>query len=463
LARFVADNPHRLAVKHANSQQNPEADWGRNVLDSIEFAFYLLNRHRGGGFTPDNTLVIASSVSNGGGASLRAAEQDRRGLIDGIAVGEPNVNPQFNSGFAIVQGEGQPLAEHSRPLIDYLTLVNLYQGCANRDPALAGAPLNAVAAERGAARCASLREAGLLTADGLEAQAAEAQAVINQAGLLTEQNIIQPSHWFLSVPQSISHTYANAYSRAAVTESLCGLGYAAADANGAPAALPPASAAAQFGTSNGVPPSAGIAVMNWRNPGGPKIDRDSVSPSTGRQDENFDGALCLRRLFTGQSLTPEEARLQERLLAGVEQIKASGDLRGLPAVMVTGRSDAILPPNHTSRAYYGLNQLVEGGRGNLRYYEVTNAQHLDALNGLPGYDSRFIPLHYYYIKALDLMHDHLTQGRALPPSQVIRTTPRGLRDGAAPPVEVEANLPPILDNPGAAAITFAGGMLRIPE
>jgi len=38
--------------------------------------------------------VIASSVSNGGGSSLLAAEQDRHGLIDGVAVMEPNVNPE---------------------------------------------------------------------------------------------------------------------------------------------------------------------------------------------------------------------------------------------------------------------------------------------------------------------------------------------------------------------------------
>jgi len=37
---------------------------------------------------PDNTLVIASSVSNGGGAALAAAEQDSTGLIDAVAVAE---------------------------------------------------------------------------------------------------------------------------------------------------------------------------------------------------------------------------------------------------------------------------------------------------------------------------------------------------------------------------------------
>ena len=45
--------------------------------------------------TKRNTIVIASSVSNGGGASVRAVEQDEDRLIDGLAVGEPNVNPKF--------------------------------------------------------------------------------------------------------------------------------------------------------------------------------------------------------------------------------------------------------------------------------------------------------------------------------------------------------------------------------
>ena len=56
-----------------------------------------------GGSARDNTVVIASSVSNGGGASLRAAEQDREHLIDGVAVSEPNVNPVFDGSFTINQ------------------------------------------------------------------------------------------------------------------------------------------------------------------------------------------------------------------------------------------------------------------------------------------------------------------------------------------------------------------------
>src|SRR3954453_21894576 len=35
-AAFNTATPNRFAFKHAHSQQNPEADWGRNVLRSIK-------------------------------------------------------------------------------------------------------------------------------------------------------------------------------------------------------------------------------------------------------------------------------------------------------------------------------------------------------------------------------------------------------------------------------------------
>src|SRR5262249_57700127 len=128
-ASFNAATPNRFAFKHAHSQRNPEKDWGRNVLRSIKFAFSVLNdQFRGHGIeiSKRNTIVIASSVSNGGGASVRAVEQDDEHLIDGLAVGEPNVNPKFSPKFTIVQGGGAPFAAHSRPLIDYITLATLF-------------------------------------------------------------------------------------------------------------------------------------------------------------------------------------------------------------------------------------------------------------------------------------------------------------------------------------------------
>jgi hydroxybutyrate-dimer hydrolase len=461
-AAFNAATPNRFAFKHAHSQQNPEKDWGENVVRSIKFAFKVLNEKlglRGVQITKQNTIVIASSVSNGGGASARAVEQDKDHLIDGLAVGEPNVNPRFNSSFVIVQSAHPPLAAHSRPLIDYITLVNVFQGCADLAPANATAPLNLAPS---AQRCADLHAKGLIAATALADQATEAQKIINDFGILPEQNLVQPGYWFAYVSQAIAVTYANTYGRFSVLDNLCNYSFGATTA-GVPGPLAPGAEAAIFGTSNGIPPTSGVNLINNAAPGGAKEDRVSMP------NQNLDGALCLRSLATGKDATTgmpltgvagDQAR---RIGEGVEDIIASGNLHGTPAVFVTGRNDGILPPNFASRAYFGLNNVVEGSQSPLHYYEVTNAHHLDSFNQFPGYDTTFIPLHRYFIQAMDLMYDHLRHGRALPPSQVVHTIPRGGNPGAAPPITV-TNVPPIADTPPSSAlITFANGQVNIPN
>jgi hydroxybutyrate-dimer hydrolase len=461
-AAFNAASPSRLAFKHAHSELNPERDWGRNVLHSIRFAFVVLNRKfaaRGVEISKRNTIVIASSISNGGGASLRAAEQDDERLIDGVAVGEPNVNPRIGPGFSIVQAGRPPLATHSRPLMDYITLVNVFQGCANLAPGNATAPLNQAGSPK---RCADLKAKGLLTAITLDEQATEAQKVINDYGILPEQNLVQPGYWQFFVPQSIAVTYANAYGRFGVRDNLCGYSFAANGglAGGRPVALAEPAAAQIFATSTGIPPTAGIALINNVAPGGPAEDRGSTP------NQNLDGALCLRSVATGKDaatsgrLSGMVAGQARRVAGGVEDVLATGNLRGIPAVIVNGRNDGILPPNFTSRAYFGLNNAVEGARSSLRYYEVTNAHHLDALNQVPGYAESYVPLHRYFIQAMDLMYEHLRHGRALPPSHVVHTIPRG----AGAPSITEANVPPIAHAPPASAlITFANGQVNIPD
>jgi hydroxybutyrate-dimer hydrolase len=458
-AAFNAATPNRFAFKHAHSQQNPEKDWGDNVLRSIKFAFKVLNdkfHGRGVVINKRNTIVIASSVSNGGGASVRAVERDHDHLIDGLAVGEPNVNPKFSSRFTIVQGANPPFAAHSRPLIDYITLVNVFQGCADLAPANVTAPLNLAPS---AARCASLHAKGLLASATTADQATEAQKIINDFGILPEQNLVQPGYWFAYVPQSISVTYANAYGRFSVLDHLCSYSFGATTA-GVPGPLAPAAEAQIFGTSNGIPPTSGVNLINNAAPGGAKEDRVSTP------DQDLDGALCLRSLargrdaVTGAPLGPPAGTQAHRIAEGVEDVIASGDLHRVPAIFVTGRNDGILPPNFASRAYFGLNNVVEGSVSPLRYYEVTNAHHLDSFNQFAGYNAMFIPLHRYFIQAMDLMYDHLRHAHPLPPSQVVHTTPRG---PAAPPITA-ANVPPIAAAPPPGAqITFTGGQVKIPD
>ncbi len=455
---FNAATPFRFAAEHAHSKQNPEANWGRHVLDSITFAFYVLNeqfgdqdsagRHRKT-LTPNNTLVIASSVSNGGGASLRALEQDSQGLIDGVAVSEPNVNPAPGGGFGIQQGAGPVIGPdiHGKSLLDYHTLLNVYQPCATLAPDNADAPLNLTPAANAEARCASLGDKGLLVADTLEAQAVEAQAIINDYGFNTEQNILQPSHVTLQVPQGISALYAMAYGRFGVEDHLCGFSYSAVDAAFMPTPIAPAAAAVLFATSNGIPPTGGVNLINNDAANGAVDHRAGISPSTGRADLSLDAALCLR-----------EQAATDRVLSGIDEIHATGKLRNKPVVIVTGRDDAVLSINHTSRPYYALTQQTQGNQ--VHYYEVKHAQHLDVLNGLPGFNERYIPLHVYFNRALDLLYTHLKTGAPLPPSQVIQTQPRG---AGAPPL-AEANVPTIaLEPPAADRIVLDDGVLRIPD
>lgn len=464
---YEIELPNRLAFKHAHSRQNPEADWGLNVLQSIEFAFYVLNLDENfgqtpGGITPANTTVIAASVSNGGAASVRAAEQDTQGLIDGIAVSEPNTNPQRNVPITIMQDGRMWTGENvARPLLDYYTYLNLYQACANIAPGNALAPFNLMPRNLGENRCQSLRAAGLLQSDTLDEQATEAQQKINDYGILSEQNLLMPFHYFANTVESISVLYTNSYGRFGVEDNVCGFSYGAVDASGMPITATQTVLASQFSDSNGIPPSAGIALINDNAQGGPSENRNSVS-SNGVQDQNLEGALCLRRLYTGQNMDGSpltdtlELQQHQRIVQGISEIQANGNLKDIPMVIVNGRNDAVLAPNHTSRAYYALNRATNV-TNTVRYYEILNAHHLDAFNDFPGYNSGFVPLHHYFFQALDLMHAYLSSGTPLPPSQVVPTTPRGLTSqGVVPPI-TRANVPPIANDPVDATLITTSG------
>jgi hydroxybutyrate-dimer hydrolase len=467
LQQFNADFPNRIAVKHAHSQRNPERDWGRDTLRSIEFAFYVLNETYGralpGGpklrtLTSRNTVVIAAGISNGAGAALAAAEQDRRGLIDGVAVTEPQIQTRSRERFTIRRAGHAPYTAGSRPLLDYFTFANLYQPCAalSSRAAASALPFPPAFVPLAQARCQSLADKGLLAGATTAAQADEALDRLLGYGWEADTIPLQVSHWRFATP-AIAMTYSNSYGRYSVADNLCGLSFAATNATtGVPVALNPLALALVFGTGNGVPPSSGINIVNNASVGGARQDTISVSPSTLRADFNLDGALCQRQLVTGSDANALRVR------AGIAQVLQRADLDRKPAIIVHGRSDTLIPVNFSSRPYYAANLLREGRRSRLRYIEVTNAQHFDAFLAFPGYDSRLVPLHVYFVRALDAMYAHLTQGAALPPSQVVRTTPRG-GDFPAPPITA-ANVPPWSASPAAGdVIRFDDETLLIPD
>ena len=316
LSDFNAANPNRIAVKHAHSQQNPEKDWGTDTLDAVRFALWALSEEKGDrnadgavrrSYHAGNTLVIASSVSNGAGAAIAAAELDTEGLIDGVAVSEPNVALAPAPGLVVYRGS-KSLAGAGRPLYDYFTYANLLQPCASLSTRAAGSPGAAfVPAALATNRCTSLRNKGVLSKPTTAELAEEAMDLLIAYGWEAETAKLHASHYAFATA-SIAMTYASTYSRASVADSLCGLSFAFTDANGRPAPAPAASLAQVFATGNGIPPMAGINIVNNNHPGGPLRDAASTSPTTGLTDFNLDGAMCQRDPVDRHRPTGDEAQ-----------------------------------------------------------------------------------------------------------------------------------------------------------
>jgi len=470
LDAYVKANPYRVATKHAHSQANPERLWGRFALDGIEFAFWALNDHyekKGGQrFDRKNTLVIAAGASNGGGMALRALEEDGKGLIDGLVVTEPNIGPE-DGRFVIRFGGDAPFDPAGRTLYDSITLMSVYAACASLAPGAAGTPILPPPA-LAASRCTSLREKGLVSGATTPEHAASALAALRAHGYAAAQDWGIASHDTLNLWRALAPTYANAYGRFAIEDNLCGVSFAATTnpVNGTPAPMTQANARKLFADSSGVPATGGVNLIADRASNGPILENAAISRSTNRADLNIDSALCFRALQTGEGLASGQDWVNFiRVKVGTQQIETSGKLRGKPAIVIHGRRDALVFPNLHSRAYYGLNQEREGKNSRLSYIEVTTGQHFDAFISslfLGAAGAQFAPLHYYFVLAMDSMYAHLTSGAALPPSQVVRPTPRGFVPYA--PGNVTLLLPPPSNAPAAGdRILFNGGVLTIPE
>ncbi len=476
---YNASYPGRVAFKHAHSQQNPEKDWGRNTLQAISFAFYALNEEYGTAvtgqtarqrtLTPLNTVVIASSISNGAGAALMAAEQDKLGLIKGVAVSEPQIQTSGATAFT-VQQNGTAVAAQGKSLYDYSSFAALYQPCIH---ATAVGTTNAN-------RCNSLLAKGLLTgtapatdAPSLTALQTDARNRMHAYGWLSDSdpllNLPTPGGNFGNAVYvgwsnlMVTATYAYAYGQFAASDHVCGFSFSNVDSvTGVPVVFGATDEAGSFATQNGI-----LGSLVYENSeGGAKVFALGTSPSTHMQDQSLDGFLCLRSLATGVDpftkapLTGTLATQSKKVLAGIAAVQATGNLQGKPAVIVQGRADTLIPVNHASRAYLGLNAKVEGGSSKLRYIEVTNANHFDAnANDMP---TVIVPLHVYLFRALDAVYANLVNitPTPLPPSQVVRTTTRA----SIAEVITNHNVPNFVTTPAAAdAISVIATTVNIPN
>jgi len=463
LAAFNQRYPDRYAFKHAHSQQNPEQDWGRDTLQAIQFAYWALNQQFPSAadtheprYHPGQITTIAASVSNGGGSALAAAEQDTQGWITAVVVGEPQINLRMSPRARVSEG-GVPIPTAGKPLADYVTLANLLQPCAALANAAVGAPylstlpLATTQALR-EARCTSLAAADLIAGSDLPSRANDALAKLHAAGYEADADLLQAAMWDSQAVPAVALTYVNAYTRSSVTDNLCGFSFSATNAQGVAGPPPAASPMLNlFGLGNGIPPTNGINLVFNQGTKGATDHRWATA------DASFAGAACLRDLWSHHS-----GDGAARLHSSVDAIRVNANLHGKPAIIVQGRSDALVPVNHASRAYLAMNSVTEGAASQLSFYEIMNGQHFDGFLSWPGFDTRFVPLQYYNVQALNLMWNHLMNGTPLPPSQVVRTLARGGVPGSAPALTT-ANLPAIAVDPGVNAIRVKHGSVDVPR
>jgi hydroxybutyrate-dimer hydrolase len=331
-----------VAMAHAHSGDHPEADWGLFVLDAVHFGLEVLNETLDGQFDPSNTRIIATGLSNGGGAVLRAAELDQEGLLDAVMALMPNITPP-----------------DVPPLYDYGTLAAIYQACTLADPDITmdmplGNPLLVAAGQQ---RCQALADAELLDA----AEADLARDVLRSVGFDDHALELGAANIALDLWRSVAVGYASAYLRRGAFDMPCRFQMSGSQATSA-------QRHAWWATHSGIGPGGGIDMLDRMVSG---------------QDSALPGIRCLRELWAGREDESEVLR------EAVHATRASARLPAIPVLIAHGREDGLIPAALSARPY--VEQARRQG-SSLVYWEVENAQHFDALLNVPGLDRRFVPI-----------------------------------------------------------------------
>ncbi|GLQ91160.1 3-hydroxybutyrate oligomer hydrolase family protein [Dyella acidisoli] len=388
----AASKGEGIAFKHAHSGDNPEAEWGQHVLQAAQFGLAMLDRAfpEQAPFTPQNTKIIATGLSNGGGAVLQAAGLDEHHLLAGVVALEPNVHTP----------------QRGRALYDYATEAAMWLPCALMDARFASTPFarDAKGAPHAAwaARCASLHAQGLLKAATPEQQAAEAYEHLRSTGWTDQAMATAASSTALDLWRVIAAAYASAYLRRDADNMPCGYHYNVV-VNGKPGVADEATRASWWADGAGIPPGNGIGLFGGTD--------ESADPQLA-------GIACLRALWTGDDADGRA------LHASVHALAAKLPRKDLPMWVLHGADDGLLPTAFTSEPYIAW--LHAEGRRPL-YWKVPHAQHFDAFLALPGFGDKHLPLLPYGYTALDRVWAHLFQAQPWPEDL---PTPAGTARGA---------------------------------
>ena len=383
-AAFAVDAPGvgGIAIKHAHSGDNPEADWGRHVHQAAEFALEVLADAfpDAGPFDPRTTRIIAVGLSNGGGAVLRAAELEGDWL-DAVVAGAPSVD---------TDGAG------ARSLYDYATEAALLLPCALH--AVDDLPMS-LPALQAAARGKSLRAAGWVEGGDLDAQARSARARLEAGGWTARALRAAAIPLAFDLWRAIAVTYASAYGRYAVDAHPCGYRFSALREDGTPRPARPDARASWWAEATGLPPGTGVGI---------------VDPLATGPDPAWPGLRALRGLVDGGGVDGARVR------TGIAEIRCRPPAAGVPVVIVHGVDDGLIPMRFTSSPYVAAARTA--GR-DVRFRQVAGVQHFDSARALPGVAARYAALLPHVFAALDQVWAHLEGQGPLPADAVIEGRP----------------------------------------
>jgi len=388
---------HCVAAKHLHSGDNPEADWGRHLLQAAQFGLAQLSQARPGEapFDFSNTRVIAVGLSNGGASVLRLAEMDEAGHFAACVAIAPNV-----------------YVEGARPLYDYATEAALLQPCAllhSRFDGVALARPGGVRPATAILRCAQLQLRDLLTATTPQAAANEAYAHMRDTGWSDAALEGAALSVAFDLWRTLGVGYASAYAGSNPNAMPGGYRYSALDASGRPRSSSIADRATWFADGNGLPPSPAIGLVDTLAAG---------------NDPCLPGLLHLRGLYTQTHPTAQRVR---------QSIRATqAGLPKVPVLIVHGIDDGLVPEAFSTAAYARAAQAA--GR-DVRIWRVHNAQHFDTFLNLTPMAARYLPLLPYAYRALDAAWLGAMQGAVLPGDRDIATRQRGLDGAAAAPLQ----------------------------
>lgn len=387
-----ASDPSGIAVKQMNSGDNPEADWGRDVIQAAQFGLAMLDRAfpAEAPFTPQNTRIIATGVSNGGGAVLQAAGLDREGMFAGVVALEPNVY----------------VKEGGRPLFDYATEAAIWLPCALISNTFARTPFargsDHLPPSSWSARCTSLRVQGKLAGDNVTEQAEQAYAYLRERGWTDEAMATAASTTAFDLWRVIAAGYASSYLRRDAGNMPCGFSYAAIGEDGKPGVASAATRAAWWSDGSGIPPGNGIGLFGGK---------------ARSADPDLRALECLRAFWISDD--PPSRMLQGAVAATAARLPRPE----MPLWILHGASDGLLPTAFTSEPYVAW--LRRAGLQPI-YWKVPHAQHFDAFLSLPGFGDHYVPLLPFGYAALDRLWAHLYEGARWPVDAPVPTTkPRG--------------------------------------